>query len=173
MTKRDFFRIIIKLFGLYQIIIVFFQTTTTYISLAYPQFGFSDGIWGLFALGISVFFLVVLLNKTDYIIRLLKLDSGFDDDRIEVGNLNSQSILQIGIILIAGPLILYNIPQFLTRVYVAFRSEFDEGNVIGLISGSEITLHWFISGSSIIIGYLLLTNSKKMAVWLNQQSKIE
>src|SRR5690606_23100509 len=129
MTKRDFFRIIIKLFALYSIILTVFNWIPS--NLMYTIYDF-ELIPIVSTLGFSMLaFLIyyVLITKTDKIIDFLKIDKGFDDKNIEIGNLNSEKILMLGIILIGGLLIISNLSDFIQCTFVAFKKEISKGKL--------------------------------------------
>ncbi|WP_420322172.1 hypothetical protein [Flagellimonas sp.] len=170
MTKRDFFRIIIKVFALYLLLIVLFNFIPTNIS----YLTFEQSIWPiLIILGSAVFLVLlfmVLLRKSDTIIDVLKLDKGFDDDRIEFGSLSSLEIVKIALVFIGGFLILDYLPEFLHYCYLGFKKEI---SATGLslfeasgLGGFQDYSRWFISGLNILLGYLILSNLGKFSKYL-------
>ena len=89
MTKRDLFRILIKIFGFYSGIITLFSIVPGYVSTLPNDF---IPMLFLFVFGmifLSLLLVYVLIFKTDFIIDKLKLDQGFDEDRIQFENLNN------------------------------------------------------------------------------------
>jgi hypothetical protein len=110
-------------------------------------------LWIAIAAFVVVGLFVVLIFKADKVVRLLKLDKGFDDEKIEIGNLKPTDIIKIGTFIIGGLLILDNIPAFLSHSLFAFK-----GDVIGLEYNSQDKFRWAVSGLNLIIGFLLLTN---------------
>ncbi len=175
MTKRDFFRIIIKLFGLYSLILVIFTYFPS--SISYIAFDTEPFII-LFAAGVILFVVLVyvfLILRTDKIINLLKLDKGFDDDMIELGNFNATKIFKFALIFIGGFLIIDNFPDFLYYCYLAFKNEVSP-NGLNFIEensfGSKYDyFNWAISGMNVLIGYLFLTNYDRIAKWLTRKDK--
>ena len=172
MTKRDFFRVIIKLFALYSVILTVFSLMPTYFSYAYISF---DSVTLFLALGVVVCILILLiaiLYGTDKIIDILKLDKGFDDDHIVIGNFNESNILKLAIILISGFLILDNIPILINQAYLAFKNQV---SVNGLNNNYQIhQLDYFqltISIVCILLGYLMITNYSTVSKWLLNADK--
>ena len=102
MTKRDFFRILIKLFALYGLILnVFNYLPYNFSYMAYAN----DSSIYFMLLGfvlLTVAFFVIIVWKTDAIINFLKLDKGFDDERIEFQNFNVKNIIKFALIFIGG-----------------------------------------------------------------------
>ena len=177
MTKRDFFRIIIKLFGLYSIILSLFYFIPS--NLSYLNYGIEPSfliyIFGSILITILIF--VLLLRKTDLIIDMLKLDKGFDDDKINFGNLNSKKIFYLALILLGGYLIIYYLPEFLEYTFLAFQEEVSQKGLgsLEIISFGSTTdyFNWAISGLNLIIGYVLLTNYERITKWLNRNKNVD
>jgi uncharacterized protein with PQ loop repeat len=180
MSKRDFFRVIIKLFGLYVAILAIFtwipQTFGSYVSLRQdPAFIF------LFigSLALSILMIYLLLFNVDKVINLLKLDKGFDDDVIELGNLSPKSIIVLSLILIGGILLVDNVPIFLTNTFYSFKDMVGvKQNYSGLIDFFDPIkkvdyFEWFIAGVNILLGYLLISNHNIVASKLTKESKKE
>lgn len=153
MTKRDFFILIIKVFGLFSVVTSLFSVLPSNISFAMMDIDALSILWIVMALVVVVGLFVALIFKADKVVRLLKLDKGFDDEKIEIGNLKSTDIIKIGTFIIGGLLILDNIPAFLSHSLFAFK-----GDVIGLEYNSQDKFRWAVSGLNLIIGFLLLTN---------------
>lgn len=170
MTKRDFFRIIIRLFALYLLLLVIFNFIPSNISyLTYDR-----SIWPiLIILGSAVLMILLfifLLQKSDSVIDVLKLDKGFDDDRIEFGNLGSLEIVKIALIFIGGFMILDHLPEFLHYCYLGFKKEISATGLSpfeapGLV-GFWDYFRWFISGINLLFGYLILSNLARLARFL-------
>ncbi|WP_152640673.1 hypothetical protein [Flavobacterium sp. 316] len=165
MTKKDFFRLLIKVFGLYNLVTVLFyfvpQVFSTYL------YGF-DLSYFLMVLGslllIIALFLFSVFN-TDLIIKILKLDKNFDDDKIIFGNLNSYSIILISVSMISLLLIANSLPSFLFSILNIFKKEVSTY----VIANNEIDyLALITDGLSIILGYLFLTNNKRIAKFLDK-----
>ena len=153
MTKRDFFILIIKVFGLFSVVTSLFSVLPSNISFAMMDIDALSILWIVVAIVVVVGLFVALIFKADKVVRLLKLDKGFDDEKIEIGNLKPTDIIKIGTFIIGGLLILDNIPAFLSHSLFAFK-----GDVIGLEYNSQDKFNWAVSGLNLIIGFLLLTN---------------
>ena len=175
MTKRDFFRIIIKLFGLYSLILTVFNYIPS--NIGYVTFEFEPIVllWIFGVTAFTVLIYVFLILKTDRIINLLKIDKGFDDERIEFGDFNSLSIFKFALIIIGGFLIVDYLPNFLQYTYLAFKSQV---TAKGLNYLEEVAFgkpldyfNWAITGINIVVGIVLLTNYDQIAKWLTRKEK--
>lgn len=95
MTKRDFFIIVIKTFGLYLLISVLFSVLPGNIVFVIQNIELVGILW-LLATGIIVIGLFLLLiNKATKISSVLNLEKGFDDDRIDFSGLKSIDIIKL------------------------------------------------------------------------------
>ena len=164
MTKKDFFRLIIKLFGLYSIIFSLFSILPSSINVFYGSLLFGIlAIIAIMALAVILFYFLIV--KSDLVINLLKLDKGFDNDRIELANFNSENIIKLAAILLGGFLLIQNIPLFLIGVFQAFK--FHLSNSIDdqfMTSSRYITFSLVRGFINTLIGYFLITNYR----WLSQ-----
>lgn len=168
MTKKDFFILIIKLYGLLLVIDTIFSALPNSVAFAIM---FID-IEGILIIASAVIILVVLfillVFKADKLVRLLKLEKGFDDDRIELGNFKSSDIIKIGTFIIGGILFIENIPSFLSHSYFAFKSE-----IQGIDYSPSAKYYWAVNGINLIIGYLLVANfdwvAKKLSINKNKE----
>ena len=166
MTKRDFFILIIKLFGLMSIVTSLFSVIPSNISFALMDIDAFSLIWIAVAIIVVIGLFILLVFKADKVVRLLRLDKGFDNEKIELGNLNSTDIVKIGTFIIGGLLILDNIPGFLSHTLFAFK-----GSVVGQVYGSKDNFYWAVSGINIFLGFLLLTNYSFVARLLKTKNK--
>lgn len=153
MTKKDFFILLIKIFGLFSVVTSLFSVLPSNISFAMMNIDAISIIWIVFAVIVVIGLFVLLIFKSDKVVNLLKLDKGFDNDLIELGNLSTTDIIKLGTFIIGGFLILDNIPPFLSHTLFAFK-----GSIIGLEYNEMDKFNWVINGLNLAIGYFLLTN---------------
>jgi hypothetical protein len=158
MTKRDFFILLIKVFGLFSAVTTLFSVLPSNISLAMLDLDAFSILWIISAILVVVGLFVALIFKADKVVRLLKLDKGFDSDQIEIGHLKGIDIIKLGTFIISGLSIIDNIPTFLSHSLFAFK-----GNTIGLEYNTEDKFYWAVSGLNLLIGFLLLTNYEIVA----------
>ncbi len=166
MTKRDFFIIVIRLFGLYSLILSVFSILPSNISMLSYGGRIDSFSLGLMTLSLVVAFglMILLLFRADKVVSFLKLDKGFDEERISLDTLNSESILKLGLTIIGGFLILDNIAWFLEYTLQAFKTDL-AGNRLE----NPYKISWFISGVNLVIGILLITNLKSLSEGLNKR----
>jgi len=164
-TKKDFFRIIIKLFGLYWFISSLFSAGQFYYLFFTSALTVTSLLMSLLLFLVVMVLFYMLIVKTDFLIDFLKLNSGFDEDRIEFENFGMDNILKLGIIIIGGTLIIDNIAYFLNQSYLALKIQMTD--VSGIISLNRYnSFQWAVSFTKIILGYFLLTNYPAISKFL-------
>lgn len=167
MTKRDFFRLIIKVFGLYSLILSLFTFLPQNIS---NVFLYSDEIMIRIVIIVSLFLILtlfyVLLFKTDYIIDKLELEKGFDNDTIILGDLKSEQILKLAILLIGGFLIVDYFPNFIFEMVNIFKTKASNYPIYG----TEINyFNFYLSMVNVVLELLFITNYKAISNFLNKK----
>lgn len=160
MTNRDFFRLMIKLFGLYQFLLVVFTFLPTNLQLLFNNFFsissfVSIALLTFFTLGVYYLF----IKNPDVIINFFKLDKGFDQYKITVANLSSDTILQIGVVLIGGFLIVDNVGFFISSFITYFKISFMKESFESLQNFQNLVLH----GINLILGFCLIIYRKQIA----------
>tara|TARA_R110002051_G_C8495749_1_gene463920 strand:+ start:63 stop:590 length:528 start_codon:yes stop_codon:yes gene_type:complete len=174
MSKRDFFRVIFKVFGIYSVLITVFNYVPSNISYVAYELEPFILLWILGATILAIGLYVLLIRKTDKILDWLKVDKGFDDERIEIGNFDGLGIVKFALIIIGGFLILDHLPTFFHNTYLAFKKEVSTNGLNALESydGQVDYSRLLISGINLILGYLLLTNYSRIANWLEKKNNV-
>ena len=166
MTKRDFFILVIKLFGLFSLVTSLFSVFPNNISFALMYIDAFSLAWLAVAVFVVIGLFVLLVLRPDKVVSLLRLDKGFDDDRIDLGNLKSSDILKLGIFIIGGLLMLDNIPPFLSHTLFAFK-----GDVSGKVYDTEDKFRWALNAINLLLGYLLVTNYSSVSKLLKRDKE--
>jgi len=176
MTKRDLFIILIKVFGLYSIIVSLFSVLPNNLSFVIRDIDIIGIIWISLTTCIVFGLFFLLLFKSQKISDLLKLEKGFDSDKIDFGTLKSLDIIKFVVLIIGGFLFIENIPTFLSHTLFAFKSSVPQGfdNAYGkgnLIKYNRIEdyVYWISSGFNLLIGYLLVVKYKKISKFLENR----
>lgn len=175
MTKKDFFRLIMKLFGLYALIQTVFGYIPSNISYIFYDFDASIFFWILGATLLVVAIFVLLIFKVDLLINWLKLDKGFDNERIDLNNFNGINIIKLAIILLGGVLIINYLPDLLQTSYLWFKKEVSSRglNSLEAITYGQNSMHinWGIALINVVLGIILITNYARLAQWLYRKEK--
>ena len=160
MTKRDFFILVIKLFGLWSGV----KTVFSLSLFSRERLDIFDLLAVIVALGIVGGLFWLLTFKASNIVDFLRLANGFSEDRIELGNIKSADIIKIGTFVIGGLMIVENVPAFLSHTLWAFK-----GSIAGLEFGSREKLSLTKSGLNILFGYWLATNYNLISKLLKEK----
>lgn len=161
MTNRDFFRLMIKLFGVYQFCIIVFTVLPSNFSLIFSDL-FSR--WTSIATFLLMFLVTAgifyfMIKFPHKIIDFFKLDKGFDNDRITINNFNSISILQAGLIFIAGFLVVENFAAFFTNLIYYFKMS----NLPEDLQKLQTSQDLIVTGINLIIGFSLIIFRKQIS----------
>ena len=164
MLHKDFFRLIIKLFGLYSLTLLLFYVVPQYV----PQLLISESLYSSFTIvlivAVPVSLFLFLIFKADLIISALKLNKGFDGEKITFGEMTGTNILQLASIVIGGLLLIDNIPTFLNRLFFLFKESLQDHET----SNTEY-FYFGVSVVKIVIGYLMLRNF----VWVGKLLRVK
>lgn len=168
MQIKTFWKILIKIIGLWILL--------SCVSMI-PQFlstlSFTNGdlntktlmiLWAVLLVAIIVYILVIrlFLFKTDWLIEKLKLEKNFTEERIDL-NMKSSTILTIAIIVMGGLILVESLPSFGSRLFDFYQQK----NILREYHETSWLIYYFIK---IIIGYLLLTNAKKLASLIEKKA---
>jgi hypothetical protein len=158
MKIKTFWIFLLKILGLYFVlgsidVIAQFVSSIYYLLDNSSDVIVKTSVIGMVTTMIIIYLLVLRLFvfKPNLIIDKLKLDQGFDEEKIELNN-NSTSILRIAIIVIGGLILVNNLPVLCKNIFVFLQQQahFKDYPETG----------WIIFGViKSIIGYLLLTNN--------------
>lgn len=167
MTKRDFFRLLIKVFGLYSMILSLFTFLPQNFTNIYLL---KEEIWMLF-IGVGLVLLVfafffILLFKTDSIIDKLELDKGFDDDKIILGDFKDEQLFKLAILLVGSFLIIDYFPNFIFEIINIFKTKVSNYAIMGY----EVDyFNLFTSILNLVLGFILITNYKAISLFLDKK----
>jgi len=155
MPKRDFFILIVKLFGLYSVVVGVFLIMPN--SFSYLQYALIEPTLFI-SLALVIIFMIVLMyfliNKAGKIVDLLKIEQGFESEEFNLGALKEASIVKIAIIILGGYIFLDSIPAFI-------RSTLDMVNETEFIDYDGIENYaWVTSLVRLFIGLFLTFNYK-------------
>jgi hypothetical protein len=171
MTPRTLFNLILKILGIFiikdlleaiaQIFVVF--------SLFDKPNAMPELLWTLLAtiavFLIEAFLCYILVFKTEWVIKILKLESGFDQETIPL-NMHRSTILSISIIVIGGWLIANEIPNFCRQLFEYFQEKrMTYGQTNPKIQYSVL------SGVKIVIGILLIAEQRLIVNLIERQRR--
>jgi hypothetical protein len=168
MTIRTFWAIFIKMLGIWlvlgslTVIPMFFST----LFFAYSNGRAHDFMVTLFLLlliiGIYLFVLQLFIFKASWLIGKLHLDKGFDEERIDL-DIQLASVLTVATIVIGGIIFVDSLPELCKHIFDFYqqKSVFRESPTSGWI---------FFYLVKMVLGYLLMTNSKHVVAFIERQT---
>ncbi|PXY39524.1 hypothetical protein DMB65_17025 [Flavobacterium cheongpyeongense] len=169
MTINTFWRILIKILGLL-LILGALTVIPQWFSSMYSAYQIGDfesltilAIIFLAILFIYYFVFRLCVYKTSWIIEKLKLDRDFETQNIEL-NSKSFTIISIATIVIGGLIFVENIPLLLREIFIFFQQE-------SLFKDYPKTGWILFDFFKVILGYLLITNSSRIAKFIDNQKK--
>lgn len=167
MTKRDFFRLVIKLIALNAVITSILILPTQFFNI---HFGIDDiiQIIGITLIGIIVMtsLIYLIIKYTDRVINFFMLDKGYDNDRIEINSISSQQIIKLIIVFISGTLIVEN----LAYVFVELINVFKYNAYGDILIDEKPKYYWmYVRLTSIAFGVIILFNSTKISQILDKK----
>ena len=169
MTTKDLFRLIIKIFGLYFLVTLIF-TIPGNLLFSFNNIDLTIIISILLYLLICAGLFVLIIYYPDFIIDLLKLNKGFDEERIDLANFNNTNILKLAVVIIGGIMLIKNIPAFLTNLFFAFKSSINPNNSTIKFGSLNDYIRLSINFLNIIIGFLLIANYKIIGLFLDKKN---
>ena len=169
MTKKDFFRILIKAITVYFIL----HIVITQLPFMFTVLLQENKLRGIFVLigstAAIIFLLYLLLAKTDQVISFLRLDRGYDDSVIELGNVTSETAFRTVFMLLGGILIIVNLGKFLYYGFSilshAFLNELHSSQPGTRLNMPEIS-NLIINFINIAFGWLILANNFRLTKFL-------
>ncbi|MBK5723006.1 hypothetical protein JGH11_19235 [Dysgonomonas sp. Marseille-P4677] len=115
-------------------------------------------------------FAVLLIAYSDLIISFLKLDKGFDDEKIEILNINMQKLVAFAVIVVGGILIVHNFSLVFVALYNIFLT-LVTNNKDGIFSPHTYNNIYYTGLIDFVIGLLLVMNYKRIALYVTKKSK--
>ena len=171
MSPKSFFMIVLRIVGLFLLISLLVSlpaAVATISSMAMYDFDGSPplGLLAVFFLAmVLLLYLIVhfLLLKPEKLIRFLKLDTGFEEEKFEL-KLSQSSILKIAIIVIGGITLFYEIPYFVKQLFIFWRQ-----TQIKWLEDPD-TASLILSIITIVISYLLIYYNDKIVNYITKKS---
>lgn len=157
MTKRDFFHVLIKLFGLYIFIEYLFIGIMANFNFFYIDSEPIVVIASIVVVLVWVGLFLAIMFKTDSILDMLSLDKGFEDERIDLGEMKASGLMKIGLIVIGALLVINNIAPMLYHIFYAFKAEVNDYNV-----QSQIDTPLSMLVMKVILGAILVLNNDRI-----------
>jgi hypothetical protein len=166
MTPRTFWAILIKIMGVYTVLESLFAIPQFLITINYfftsstSHEGSPVILYMICYLTITICIYVLVIRyaifKTDWVIDKLKLDTGYEDERLEF-NIHRSTLLKIVIMVTGGWLLIDNFPALCNQLlnYFKRRDEYE-----GAFRPNPASGYIIIYSLKTVIGYFMLTCSR-------------
>jgi len=168
MEINTFWKIVLKFIGLW-LIVIFFSTIPQIIStLSFAQ-GTADFKSLVIILVANTAILIALLLiirvflfKTDWLLQVLKLEKGFNQQRIDL-SISTSTVLSIAVIIISAVIFLDSLPQLIDQLLEFFKQH----TALKDYKNTTWLIYYFIRS---LASYLALTNSATIVKWINKKA---
>lgn len=153
MKVKDFFILMVKLFGLYSLILSVITFLPQLISIL--RFGFDSIEVGLLSIGafLTTFFITYLfIRKANTIVSFLKIEKGFSSDEISFADFKEDTIIKVAFIILGGYLFINNLPYFIRQMLQVITVD----PMSGYYENSGVSGEWLFSLLNVFIGLALV-----------------
>jgi hypothetical protein len=169
MEVKDFFRLALKLIAIFYTIeaIFFISSNIRYFVYGGELLGVTT-LWMVTSTLLPILMYYLIFVQSDKLIKFLKIDKGFKNQQIHFGNLTSNEILKIAFIIFGLMMIVWGLPSFITNCFYAFKYSVEPQ----FLNDSQVLKYDYFevteSGIYILIGYLMISNYKRIANWFDK-----
>ncbi len=168
MTIRTFWTIFIKIIGIWLTIDGIKLFPQFFSALLYADkengFQFIATSFLLLAATTILYFLILrlFLFKTSWLLDKLHLDKGFNEKELNI-NVGTATVLKLATLTIGGLTLMDSLPALCQQIFAFFQVK---SSIDGQRNYGWIILHFI----KVIIGFLLLTNSKLIVDFINRNT---
>lgn len=168
MTKKDLFRILIKLGG----ILILINSLPTILGQLAIVWGTSGMVISMVILTLffTIAFTFWLIFGTDSVIQLFKLDKGYDNNEVKVDQLKAETSVSFAVLIIGGMFILHSFsPLLIELIRIVKIAAGSDPVVPSLEQASYVML--IVHIAEFCAGYLLISNYSRVARFLASRNK--
>lgn len=161
----EIYRLLLKFLGLYFLVTIV-SAILNPISAMILDRSIVQFIWPMFIqvlYAIIVFWLFFI--KTDWILRILKIENGNEDDLIEFKDAKNEPIWDFAVVLVGGLLIVKHFPIFLSNLIYQFQTMSGLNEVTASYM-TDMKIRIAINLFGMIVGYLMITNRQRISKWI-------
>ncbi|MDP9078013.1 MAG: hypothetical protein M3O71_11350 [Bacteroidota bacterium] len=172
MTPKTFWTIFLKIFGLY----LLWQTLVALPSFFSSLLFFSTGedklaiVKIVIAIAfIATFFIVILrycLFKTDWIIEKLKLERGFNEEKLEV-DIHRSSLLTIAVIVLGGLMLVDSLPSLIFNGFEYIQND----TTYSKMRDNRATPYLVSNFLKVVVGYFMVADSRLVVNFIERKRK--
>ncbi|MDR3695772.1 hypothetical protein [Mucilaginibacter sp.] len=171
MTPRSLWIIILKIFGIYLVLQIYYPLVQL-ISSVFMAFNQPlDNNWLtisflFFAISIYLFMIIAFLFRTDWLIGILKLDNSIKEEKLEI-NVHRSTVLKIVIMLAGIAMFADSLPLFLKELYSYYQQINDTVHFKNYPRASIIITELV----KVLISYFMMTSSRLIVNFIERKRK--
>ncbi|MBB1140682.1 hypothetical protein [Myroides sp. WP-1] len=170
MKIRDLFVLLIKLIATLMTIELVLTTIPSFlVYLGKDYTVISDNYLPLLSVAINFILFILLFAYAEKIVKVLKIEKGFSSPILPTTSLTISMIAQLGVFFIGLSLLIGHLPTFLSNSWYWFKAQAVENPYEYVQTGN----YWFVSVFNLVIGYMLISNSRKIAFWFVKNSEVK
>lgn len=170
MEIKDFFKLALKLIAIfYAVEAIYFLAGNIQYFINIYEYEVITITWTILSTLIPVLMYYLIFVQSDKLVKFLKIDQGFEGKKVNFGSLSSLEILKIAFIIFGLIMIVWGLPNFLTNGFYAFK--YSAGPQLYEPHPDAIRYDYFEmtqSGVYILMGYLMVSNYKRIANWFDK-----
>lgn len=171
MTPKTFWTIFIKILGLFLIIDSITVVPQAFVTIMYALGSetLTSFILLLAALILTAGFYLIILKYCVYnpswIINKLKLDQGFEEEKLDI-SLDKNTVLTLSAIILGGLLFIQGLPSLCKQVFTFCQEESLSGKF-----GDKPSAGWLVlAAAQTLAGYLIMTNHKTIVSFIDRKN---
>ncbi|MFY0630095.1 MAG: hypothetical protein JXR05_06915 [Flavobacteriaceae bacterium] len=115
---------------------------------------------------VLVYYLV--FKKSDWLVSVLNLDKGFENQQINFGSLSAKELIKITVLFLSLYMLFTGIPDFLSHCFYAFKYSIEPNLYIDNSYQRQDYFNWTVSGIYMLLGFLATQNYKRIANWIDK-----
>jgi len=171
MTPRTLWTILLKILGfcvflqLLHILPRLFEAIF-FISSSHDPIAFTVMAQMLFSSSIYLFMIIAFIFRTDWLIRVLRLDKSIAEERLEL-NIHRSTVLKIAVIVAGAILLIDSVPSLLQELFEYYQN-------INDYNGLKHYPHtgWIIFNLlNVIISFFMVTSSRLIVNFIERKRK--
>lgn len=172
MTPKTFWTFFLKIFGLYLIwqtliLLPSFFSTLVYMFRSDDKLSVFTALCAIVVIGCTFALIFrTCLFKTDFLIKKLRLDKGFEDETVEI-NIHRSSLLSIATIVIGGLMLADGLP-----LLVFYGFQYIQRDSAYATFGRNPSSPWLVTNFlKIVIGYFMVADSRLIINFIERKRK--
>lgn len=170
MTLRDFFRVLLKLIGIYflvQILIGYLPAQLQFMTSGFEA-NSTTGVlvYLILILAVCYFTFYLLVRNPDKIIDWLRLDKNYDNTEINIHNFNTRNIIILGLFIIGGFLVIDNVTAVISYLYYEFKDSLSND---AHLPKSDNKIALLLASLNLILGCILIIYRNNIANYFEKK----